>query len=141
MFKEDLKFGHVYERRALDFFKFENFEFNDTGAYDILLDKRVKIEVKADRLAYATGNLAVEYECRDKPSGISISEAHYYIFFVIHRNAEDDVYIIPTEHLKRMVQGCKIAYGGDRNASSIYLLPIKECEKYKYTPELLSGII
>jgi hypothetical protein len=140
MWKDDLKFGHVYERRALDFFKYENFSFNDTGAYDILLDKLVKIEVKADRLAYATGNLAVEYECRGKPSAISITEAQYHIFFVINRNADDDVYIIPTEHLKRMVKGCKIVYGGDRNESCMYLLPLSECNKYRYTPELLSGM-
>jgi hypothetical protein len=140
MFDDDLKFGHVYERRALHLFKYENFSFNDTSAYDILLNGKIKIEVKADRLTYATGNLAVEYECRGKPSGISISEAHYYIFFVINRNADDDVYIIPTEHLKQMIQGCKIVYGGDRNVSAMYLLPIKECSKYRYTPELVADM-
>lgn len=140
MWKDDLKVGQFYEREALKLFKYTTYEFCDTCEYDILLDNRIKIEVKADRLAYATDNLAIEVEYRDRPSGISTTEAQYYIFFVIHRNADDDVYIFPTDHLKNLIQDCKSVYGGDRKSSKIYLLPISMCDKYKYTPEFLSGM-
>lgn len=41
---------------------------------------RAKIEVKRERKAAFTGNLAVEYRCRGKSSGISITTSKWWVY-------------------------------------------------------------
>ena len=84
------------------------------------------IEVKNDRLIHKTGNLFIEYESRDKPSGLAITTAEYWIY----RLSElDSALIFPTKALKQV---CRIYYkenlflknGGDNNSSKGFLIPL-----------------
>jgi predicted AAA+ superfamily ATPase len=96
--------------------------------YDIIITKdnvKTKIEVKSDRMAHQTGNLAIEYESYGKPSGINATQSDYYIIFT-----KRYVYKMPVHHLKNLILGCRIVCGGDYNASRMYLLPLKNCTKY-----------
>lgn len=112
-------------------------EFNNDFEYDlkvgqlgekhlsnILSNKR--IEVKTDFQAVDTGNVFVEYESRNKLSGISISKAEFYCFII----SNEQLIIIETKLLKekcRAYIGSKRDInGGDSNTSKGILLPIKE---------------
>ena len=104
-FKHDLEVGQTFE--------------NQLGE---LLNK--KIEVKRDFRCLETKNVFVEYESRNKPSGIATSEADYYCFWF------SDVHcvIIKTdklkEHCRKWIGTNKDVLGGDNNTSKGILLPI-----------------
>ena len=129
--KDDLKFGQQYELIALKYLEFNEYQLNDDNRYDLLLDNKIKVEVKADRLSHWTRNMAIEFECFDKPSGINTSEADFYIYFVVKPNNEYTVYKIKTEDLKKKVEGCKIVFGGDMKASKMYLLSLNAMKEFK----------
>lgn len=85
-----------------------------------------KIEVKTDTKAHETGNLFVEVYSRGKPSGISTTEANYWIFIIYFKSY---CLILQTEKLKQL---CRYYHsikgfvnGGDNNTSKGVLIPIK----------------
>jgi len=102
-FKFDLEFGQ------LD---------GETWFHELVTGK--KVEVKSDRRTAETGNVYIEYWSRGKPSGISTSQADYYVYKV----AEDTAVLISTDQLKKriklLVQQGKARMnvkGGDNNTS------------------------
>ena len=107
-FKYDLEVGQVAEKELAS----------------ILSNK--KIEVKRDLKAIKTGNIYVEYHSRGKPSGISISEAEYYCFFI----TDTRLFIITTIDLKELcrkyINTDRDKKGGDNNTSKGILLPIND---------------
>ena len=113
MFKEDLAHGKVYERIALDSLGSGSVELPPPGAFSDWDFKHndIAYEVKSDRRCQKTGNLCIEYEHTNKPSGISISKADVWIYYVLYDTAGGrgeawDVYHIPVDVLKeRMVLG------------------------------------
>lgn len=85
-----------------------------------------KVEVKFDRMAHLTGNLFIEVYSRGKASGISTTQANYWIFLVKEKSYS---LIVNTEKLKEL---CRIVHqidgfvkGGDNNTSYGVLIPIK----------------
>lgn len=85
-----------------------------------------KVEVKIDYMAHITGNLFVEIMSRGKYSGLSTTEANYWIFIIYFKNY---CLILQTEKLKQL---CKhyhsikgFVNGGDNNTSKGVLIPIK----------------
>ena len=124
-FQSDLEFGNNYE---LLYTKIKNLHEpviseGKFSAYDIISDN-VKYEVKADRLAFKTNNLCIEYECNKKPSGISTTEADFYCYFVLKNNKEYDLYEIPVNVLKDEIQRKtykRSMKGGTNYKSSFYL--------------------
>ena len=85
--------------------------------------KNKKVEVKRDRKAHITGNIFIEYECRNKPSGISITESDFYAYFV------NEVCILIEVHklkdiCRQYLKTKYDIYGGDNNTSKGILLPI-----------------
>lgn len=89
------------------------------------------IEVKAERdLWLKTGNIAIEYECRGKPSGIAVTESDYWAQALVVEN-EPQVYILwPIDSIKRIareyVRMGKVVMGGDDNTAKMFLIPLKE---------------
>jgi len=55
-------------------------EIKEQELADILTNK--KIEVKYDKLFQKTGNIAIEFQSRGKPSGICTTEADYWAFIL-----------------------------------------------------------
>ena len=90
-----------------------------------------KIELKTEQhLWEKTGNIAIEYECRGKPSGIAVTEAQFWAH-ELRRENQTVVYIMTeVEALKRVCrkyyQEGKIISGGDDNASRLILIPLQE---------------
>jgi hypothetical protein len=95
---------------------------------DVLTTKR--IEVKTDRIAHITGNVAVEYRYRGRPSGIATTEADYWAFLLYDMTT---IIMIPTEKLKAIAREKykqdQITLGGDENASEMILIPVNELTK------------
>ena len=73
-------------------------KFNNDYRYDFKTCDKLRYEVKTDELSLKTNNLFIEFESYKKPSGISASKAHYYIF-----SDTIDYYLIETQKLKEIL--------------------------------------
>ena len=137
-FKNDLAFGESYELELLKHIPHDKYnkpdgKFKDYDLEIIHNDKSIYYEVKADRKASLTGNLAIEYECFNKPSGIATTKADYYAYFII--NGDDyDLYIIPVKEIITLIQikdYKRIVKGGDYNKSKLFLFELYKFNEYK----------
>ena len=111
-FDIDLEYGKVREQMVAD----------------MLQDK--KIEVKSERgMWMRTGNIAIEYECYGKPSGIAATESDYWFHNLC---IEDEVFatlVFDTNSLKRIIDNLdykKSVSGGDNKAARMYLLNLQK---------------
>ena len=132
LFKDDLQFGQRYELEAVKYFRHKTFEqskdlFKD---YDLKFYKKKSnryytVEVKSDRLMCLTGNMCIEYECNNKPSGISTSKATYWAIFEIIDNNNYILYKIKRIDLEKILENknnIKKVQGGDGLRSKMYLI-------------------
>tara|TARA_R110000824_G_scaffold125134_4_gene284060 strand:- start:1163 stop:1528 length:366 start_codon:yes stop_codon:yes gene_type:complete len=95
-----------------------------------LLEGAHTVEVKRDFIAPTSGNLAIEYECRGKPSGIAVTEADWWAFVSGRGQADRVVILFETKHLKELCRryyknGSKTS-GGDQGCSRMVLIPVCE---------------
>jgi hypothetical protein len=138
-FYECLDQGKIYEVETLKYLDYDSFSFNDNNAYDIAIikdDKKTFIEVKSEKLASKTGNICIEYYCRGKPSGISVTKAEYYFIYVVISDVKYRVFKVPTNDIKEMIKNklfIRECNGGDNMASKMYLFSIKSLLKYELT--------
>ena len=113
-FDIDLKFGQIYEEKIRKLFEGEG-----------------SIEVKTERDIWAdTGNIAIEIRSRGKPSGLSITEAKWWIqVFTV----DEDVKFMLMFRVDKLRKAVKYLYinelapkinGGDDNTSELILIPI-----------------
>lgn len=114
-FKYDLKVGQVGEQMLAK----------------ILTD--AKIEVKRDSWICKSGNIAIEFESRGKPSGISTTQADWWCFIVSGKIDDKVMVLIETNKLKEIARkyyldGC-IKKMGDNNTSISILIPYGEIIK------------
>ena len=95
---------------------------------DMLQDK--KIEVKSERDMWArTGNIAIEYQCYGKPSGIKATEAASWFHNLCIGDDTFATLVFNVDALKRIIDNLdfkKSVSGGDNNASRMYLLNIQK---------------
>tara|TARA_R100001510_G_scaffold57558_1_gene66151 strand:- start:1158 stop:1538 length:381 start_codon:yes stop_codon:yes gene_type:complete len=113
-FDIDLNFGQIYEEKIRNLFEGEG-----------------SIEVKTERDIWAdTGNVAIEIKSRGKPSGLSITDAKWWIqVFTI----DGDVKFMLMFRVDKLKKAVKYMYlndlaqmkkGGDDNTSELILVPI-----------------
>ena len=137
-FKKDLEFGEYYEMQLLKHIEHDlsvkkDGKFKD---YDIEIykdDILTTYEVKADRMINKTNNICIEYECFNKPSGISTTKANFWAIFEILPEQDYNLYIIPTEDIKHLIdvrQYSKFVKGGDFNKSKMFLFNKNLFHKY-----------
>ena len=111
-FDLDLKYGQIREKRIDDFLK---------GA---------KIEVKTERSWWRkTGNIAIEYEFRGKPSGIDKTESKWWFHVLELDNKEHCILVMRVSRFRKIVKKYKQTHTkqiGDYRASKCVVLPIKE---------------
>lgn len=130
-FHEDLRFATVYEKRVVELFESTEHWFSPKGSkeYDVGIrlndDPEVLFEVKADRKTINTGNIAIEFECRGKPSGITTSKSDYWVYFLDGKN---QYLLIPTDRLRNEI--AKESYkrkvsGGDDGVARMYLFGLE----------------
>jgi hypothetical protein len=135
-FQRDHKVAVKTEQQVTDFLlakypglKFEH--FCGTADYDVAFSwpgrqELIKVEIKEDFTCKRTGNVGLEFSCRGKPSGISISKADRYIYKVHRPDGRIVLYSIPTDKLKRMVKNHDYSgppvNGGDPGSNSMNYL-------------------
>ena len=108
----DLEYGKVREKLVAD----------------MLQNK--KIEVKSERDVWQkTGNIAIEYECYGKPSGINTTESDYWFHNLCIGDETFATLVFVTKSLKKIIN--KLDYkrsvsGGDNMASRMYLLNLQK---------------
>ena len=111
-FDIDLEYGKVREQQVAA----------------MLQDK--KIEVKSERDVWQkTGNIAIEYECYGKPSGINATESDYWFHNLCIGDETFATLVFDTASLKRIIANLdkkRSVSGGDNNASRMYLLNLQK---------------
>ena len=111
-FDIDLEYGKVREQLVAD----------------MLQNK--KIEVKSERDVWQkTGNIAIEYECYGKPSGINATESDYWFHNLCVGDNEFCTLVFKTDVLKTIVDeldSFKTVCGGDHNASRMFLVNLQK---------------
>jgi hypothetical protein len=111
-FDLDLQYGEIREQKIADML---------TGK---------KIEVKSERDTWMkTGNICIEYECWNKPSGIRATESDYWFHNLCVGDNEFCTLVFKTDVLKTIVDKLdtfKTVSGGDHNASRMFLVNLQK---------------
>lgn len=104
--------------------------------------KKITFEIKTDyvagvssqlksglRISADTGNMYIEFSDRGKPSGISTTEADYYVVYFIHLQ---EFWLTPVEKLKQLISENKFRpeKGGDDFMAIGYLIARNEYRDY-----------
>ena len=134
-FQKQLKQGQRYEKEILKYLPHDTYHIKDGyfKDYDVELYKdniKSTVEVKSDRQAPLTGNMAIECEYNNQPSGITSTKADYFVYFVVHKD-RDECYCFPTEELREICKTSRKVSGGDGGRSKMYLVKISDCGKYR----------
>ena len=143
-FRQDLETSKKTEEEVADIlakvYSAEIEEIRTDNKYDIkakINGSSKTFEVKEDFMCVDTGNVAVEYSCRGKPSGISTTEAEFYIY-KLETKAKGIHYIVhKVSDLKKMIVDQKyfrFVNGGDKGSNSLNYL-------FKYNVFAGSGFI
>jgi hypothetical protein len=125
-------------------------EYNNDFKYDLKLGQEgesfiaslladTTIEVKTDWIASKTGNVYIEYQSRNKPSGLATTKAKYWIYVILKPNTPrkvfskddvQDILFLSTERIKIVCREWltknQPKLGGDNNTSLGCLVPIKK---------------
>ena len=111
-FDIDLKYGQVREEQVSNIFA------------------NKKIEIKTERDWWEkTGNIALEYECNGKPSGISATQSDYWIHILAKGNKNHCMLVFEVPRLKKIINKYKDTHTrmvGDGGRSKCVILPIKK---------------
>lgn len=103
-------------------------EIREEKIAEMLTNK--KVEVKSERDIWQnTGNICIEYECWNKPSGIRATESDYWFHNLCIGDEEYCTLVFKTDTLKKIVDKLdtfKTVSGGDGNASRMYLVNLQK---------------
>ena len=146
-FEKDLADGHKGELAVRHFgetvLDLRFVKFNDNSAFDILFedDERnvVTYEVKTDLFEKnidegGTGNMAIEYKCRGKKSGIRKTKAMYFVYY-IPKIRDKQLWVISVKNLKELLKNCvskrvsggETYYDSDEKVAKCFLI-----DRYRY---------
>ena len=122
-FDIDLDFGLMHEYEVKDIF-----------------EGKGSIEVKTERDIWtSTGNMVIEIACRNKPSGISITEAEWWCHLFTVDGEIKFIVMMKVKELKERIKELarttnliKKVNGGDDNASEMLLIPVKHLVGYSW---------
>jgi len=83
-------------------------KFNNNNEYDFIDSNEIKYEVKYDGYSNTSNNFFIEFLGYGKPSGITVSQAKYYII------TDGNLYLlILTKKLKKLIKNCPIKFTKD----------------------------
>lgn len=145
-FKQDLKKAQAIERQFCKLLKTKygalRTQLHRTSKWDVSAEFKlseglngrhwVTFEVKHDKKSVTTGNIAVEYKCRGKDSGIRVTQAKWWVVKSRYW------YIMEVEKLKKLIaehkyKRNKLDAGDAGSYTHLYLFDrkefIKECQK------------
>jgi hypothetical protein len=150
-FTGDLIGGKIGEKEMANYITTKGYKFihmtqGNDNRYDIMMEyagKQYTYEIKTDTYAETkpiTGNIAIEFECRGKPSGIAVTEADYFTTFFPFEGGE--IWNIRTELLRWIIANHNLyiaTEAGDKGSNTkLYLISKKKFRQYfrvhKITP-------
>jgi len=126
MFREDMFYGDYWAERQLAMLgvtKYRKMEGKFSG-FDYITyegDEIVLREMKSCRLGHKTGNIAIEFKCSGRDSGISVTKADYYDYLIVETG---ELYDIPVSVLKDAIHRNlfhDVLSGGDNKGAMLYL--------------------
>ena len=102
-------------------------EIGEDIVRDLFSGRPGSVEVKRDTIVSDSGNIAVEFECRGRLSGIRATKAMWWVFLLSGENYQDEVAImVLTERLRIMcewlIEKGEWVPGGDDKQSKMVLL-------------------
>jgi hypothetical protein len=137
-FSKCLEQGNRYEEELKNYIDYDTFEtskhlknFKDWDVKITKGDEVIYYEVKSE-LYRPTGNMCIEYENNNKPSGINATTSNFWGHFII-KNGEMILYLIPIEILREDIKNKKYIKdmrGGDGGRSLFYLFKLSFFDKY-----------
>lgn len=112
---------------------------------EILSGERGTVEVKREWYVSSSGNVAIEFKCRRRPSGIATSTATWWAFVLDGpKYGHEVVILIKRARLRDLAREFykKGSWkpGGDDSASRMVLIPVEELVKWvpsTVAPELI----
>lgn len=126
--------GETYIRMFLESLGFIYIESCSNISYDLKMSyglKEYTYEVKTDVYPKDTGNMVIEFECRNKPSGIYATQADYFVYFYPHLG---EIWRIKCEDLRKLISTTNphiFTGAGDSGSNTkLFRLKKKEVEKY-----------
>ena len=130
-FTKDLKIGNKYEDKIEAYYQQKGFETHRKKDYTYDIGALLKIECKDQwKKCQKHGNLAIEVSCSGKPSGLTTTEAFYYINSAYY---EDKIISLQTEvrQLKQLIaeNNYPLVKGGDGHRAMMHLIPVKAVVK------------
>jgi hypothetical protein len=108
-FKSDLKLGNDGETTLIKYLESKGGKFinsNNDSKYDIKMlikGKEKTYEIKTDVKCaplFDTGNIFIEYESRGKKSGISVTQADWFVTYFKFLN---EIWFIKSEQLRKLI--------------------------------------
>jgi hypothetical protein len=134
--KDDLEMGEKYQKVLLDILAYDTYEMaqGNFKPYDLKImhnSDTITFEVKADRQTNRTGNMVIEFECSNKPSGITTTEADYWAYFV---DGTQTYFLIPTDYIRDAIKENKYSRkvkGGDGWRANMFLFPVSAFEDFR----------
>jgi hypothetical protein len=129
----DLAFGQSYEKIAIGLLEDGDVTTPPPGKHSPwdFKHNQVAFECKADRRAHTTGNLCIEYEHTGVPSGLSITEADYWLYFIVKPDGYS-LLKIPTSVLRASITDGTRRWYTDGGNSRFYLLPVVDFKQYVF---------
>ena len=137
-YEEDLKLGEENEMIVSKFLEGKGMKYISSCTYknyDLLMsdnkNNEIKFEVKTDVLVTKdndTGNVAIEIRYKGEPSGVSSTEAKWFVYYFANLDKEN-LWMISVDNLKKLIKNnkFKIVKGGDNNNSELVLI-----KRYNY---------
>lgn len=139
-FIEDLKLGNEGEELLAEYLIKKGSKFIDSNKdnrYDIKMlnkNKEITYEVKTDVKCaplFDTGNIFIEFESRGKASGVSVTQADWFVTYFLYLN---ELWFIKSETLKKLIEIYdfpKFYNAGDIGSKTHgYLIKRKDFKKY-----------
>lgn len=139
-FKDDLTLSSTGEFEVRIFLEKNGLKYvssNNDNKYDLVMSKNEKIymyEIKTDFKCaplFDTGNLFIEFECRKKPSGISVTKSDWFVTYFIYLK---EIWFIKSEKLKNLIKDNNFPIfidAGDINSETKgYLIKREEFKKH-----------
>ena len=109
-------------------------KYNKDNKFDLLMEynnRQITYEIKTDIYPKNTGNLVIEFECRGKLSGISVTKADYFVTYFPHLN---EIWNIKTSILIKLINQHKPRISensGDKGSNTkLYILNKNKFRNY-----------
>lgn len=146
-FNADLKVEEKTKQEIKEFLEASGWRVvddNNDFRYDFILhkdDKLVHLELKEDFKCKETGNVAVEYYSRGKPSGLRTTQADFYLYKV-HNPWAKEYIVVNVDKLKRFIKESfdyRTVTGGDKGSNTkMYLLTYEVFRKLGQTIRIMT---